>query len=89
MASQADRAWSYSNPVQLVFGENAFASLSEKTGGLAKDPVVLGVRNFRRVEHIVKVLVMLQFLAQIFDFLGNGTHGDVILEKSLNISSRS
>jgi len=35
------------------------------------------------------VLVMLQFLAQRFDFLGDGTHGNVILEKSLNISSRS
>jgi hypothetical protein len=32
---------------------------------------------------------MLQFLAQSFDVLGGGTHGDVILEKSPNISSRS
>jgi alcohol dehydrogenase len=33
VASQADRAWSYSNPVQLVFGEGAFASLSERIAG--------------------------------------------------------
>jgi len=33
VGSQADRAWSYSNPVQLVFGENAFASLSDRIAG--------------------------------------------------------
>ena len=33
MGNQADRAWSYSNPVQLVFGENAFASLTDKIAG--------------------------------------------------------
>jgi alcohol dehydrogenase len=32
---QADRAWSYTNPVQLVFGENAFASLSDRIAGRA------------------------------------------------------
>ena len=52
-------------------------------------PVVFGIADFRRVEHIVKMLMMLQLLAQGFDFLGDGTHGDVTLEKSLNISSRS
>jgi alcohol dehydrogenase len=33
MGNQADRAWSYSNPVQVVFGENAFASLTDKIAG--------------------------------------------------------
>jgi alcohol dehydrogenase len=35
VAKPADRAWSYVNPVQLVFGEGAFASLGEKIAGRA------------------------------------------------------
>jgi alcohol dehydrogenase len=33
VANQADHAWSYFNPVQVVFGENVFASLSGKIAG--------------------------------------------------------
>ena len=43
--------------------------------------VVLGVRDFRRVQHVIKILVMRNFLAQRFDFLGDGTHREVILER--------
>jgi phosphonate metabolism-associated iron-containing alcohol dehydrogenase len=35
VGSQADHAWSYTNPVQIVFGENAFASLSDRIAGRA------------------------------------------------------
>jgi alcohol dehydrogenase len=33
VTNQADHAWSYTNPVQLFFGENAFASLSDRIAG--------------------------------------------------------
>jgi hypothetical protein len=51
--------------------------------------VVFRVADFRRVQYVIEIFVMAQFLAQSFDFVGDGTHRDVILEKSLNISSRS
>src|ERR1035438_1708606 len=44
--------------------------------------VVLGVSYFGRVEHIVKVLVAPQLIAQMFDSL------EVILGRSQHISSR-
>jgi len=42
---------------------------------LTEQPVVFGIRNTRLIEHVVAVVVCIQFMAQGADALGGVSHG--------------
>ncbi len=54
----------------------------------AHERVVFGVGNFGRVQHVIKILVVAQGLAELLDFLECGTHG-ALYSKHRELSAAS